>query len=140
MMSRVATRVGTARPGPARPNRVSSRRRKAARWARLGLLVLLVVLALATASAQARAESVQIVALAGSIEEVLTNIRNWIMGIIALVATVFLTIGGVRYVLASGDPGEVGKAKEAFKNAGFGYVLAALAPLVVQILRGIVGA
>ncbi len=81
-----------------------------------------------------------IVALAGSIEEVLSNIRNWIMGIIALVATVFLTIGGVRYVLASGDPGEVGKAKEAFKNALFGYALAALAPLVVQILRGIVGA
>ena len=111
--------------------------RSSARAVLVGVLVLAGVVA---AAVTAQAESVQIVALAGSIEEVLTNIRNWIMGIIALVATVFLTIGGVRYVLASGDPGEVGKAKEAFKNAGFGYVLAALAPLVVQILRGIVGA
>ena len=111
--------------------------RSGARGVLVGVLVLAGVVA---AGVTAQAESVQIVALAGSIEEVLTNIRNWIMGIIALVATVFLTIGGVRYVLASGDPGEVGKAKEAFKNAGFGYVLAALAPLVVQILRGIVGA
>lgn len=108
--------------------------------ARAVLVGVLVLAAVAGAAVTAQAESSQIVALAGSIEEVLTNIRNWIMGIIALVATVFLTIGGVRYVLASGDPGEVGKAKEAFKNAGFGYVLAALAPLVVQILRGIVGA
>lgn len=108
--------------------------------ARALLVGVLVLAAVVVAEVAAQAESSQIVALAGSIEEVLTNIRNWIMGIIALVATVFLTIGGVRYVLASGDPGEVGKAKEAFKNAGFGYVLAALAPLVVQILRGIVGA
>lgn len=37
-------------------------------------------------------------------------------------------------------PGEVEKAKQSFKSAGFGYALAALAPLVVEILRGIVGA
>lgn len=61
------------------------------------------------------------------------------MGILALLATVLLTIGGVRYVLANGDPGEVEKAKQAFKSAGFGYALATLAPLVVEILRGIVG-
>jgi len=42
--------------------------------------------------------------------------------------------------MASGDPGEVEKAKTAFKSAGFGYGLAALAPLGVQILKGIVGA
>ena len=120
-----------------RNKKAAARGRRGARAVLVGVLVLAAVLA---AAVTAQAEPVQIVALAGSIEEVLTNIRNWIMGIIALVATVFLTIGGVRYVLASGDPGEVGKAKEAFKNAGFGYVLAALAPLVVQILRGIVGA
>ncbi|MBB5157418.1 hypothetical protein BJ970_004952 [Saccharopolyspora phatthalungensis] len=69
----------------------------------------------------------------------MNNIRNWLMGILAGLATVFLTVGGVRYVMAGGEPGEVEKAKQAFKSAGIGYGLAALAPLVVTILRGIVG-
>ena len=90
--------------------------------------------------AHAATGSAQVVALAGSVEDVLNNIRNWIMGILALLATVFLTIGGLRYVLAAGDPGEVEKAKTAFKSAGIGYALAALAPLVVTVLQGIVGA
>ncbi|GAB3677411.1 hypothetical protein GCM10027597_18150 [Saccharopolyspora tripterygii] len=86
------------------------------------------------------AETSHVLALARTIDDVLNNIRNWIMGLLALLATVFLTIGGVRYVLANGDPGEVEKAKQSFKSAGFGYGLAALAPLIVEILRGIVGA
>ena len=75
-----------------------------------------------------------------SLEGVLTNIRNWIMGILALLATTYLTIGGVRYVLSAGEPGEVDAAKRCFRSAAFGYALAALAPVLVQILRGIVGA
>nr|WP_243795612.1 pilin [Saccharopolyspora gloriosae] len=86
------------------------------------------------------ADTTHVVALARTIDDVLNNIRDWLMGILALLATVFLTIGGVRYVLAAGDPGEIEKAKQAFKSSGFGYALAALAPLVVEILRGIVGA
>src|SRR4051794_1464053 len=46
-------------------------------------------------------------ALVGSVGQVLDNIRNWIIGILAGLATVFLTIGGARYVMAGGDPAEV---------------------------------
>lgn len=109
----------------------------------LAAVIGLAVLTAAPASADpvhAAAGSAQVVALAGSVQDVLNNIRNWIMGILALLATVFLTIGGLRYVLAAGDPGEVEKAKTAFKSAGIGYALAALAPLVVTVLQGIVGA
>ncbi|WP_343075719.1 pilin [Streptomyces roseirectus] len=60
-------------------------------------------------------------ALAASVNEVLTNIRNWIMGVLAGLATMFLTVGGLRYVMAGGDTGEVEKAKTAFKSAGWGY-------------------
>lgn len=81
-----------------------------------------------------------VLAQVDSVSEVFTNIRDWLVGILAGLATVFLTVGGVRYLLAGGDPGEVEKAKQAFKSAGWGYGLAALAPLVVEILRGIVGA
>ncbi|WP_307874527.1 hypothetical protein [Frankia nepalensis] len=71
---------------------------------------------------------------------VLTNIRNWIMGILGLLGTVFLTLAGARYLISNGDPGEISKAKAALKNAAWGYGLAALAPVIVQILKGIVGA
>lgn len=129
-----------AAPGRSGPDRESRRWRAqcmAAVFAVVSLAVVGLVLAALPASATT---SVHVVALAGSLDEVLNNLRNWIMGILALVATVFLTIGGVRYVISSGDAGEVSKAKECFKNAGLGYALAALAPLVVQILRSIVGA
>ena len=79
-------------------------------------------------------------ALVGSVGQVLDNIRNWIIGILAGLATVFLTIGGARYVMAGGDPAEVERARMALRSAAFGYALAALAPLIVQVLKNIVGA
>ncbi|MEU0529084.1 pilin [Amycolatopsis tolypomycina] len=99
----------------------------------------LAIAALLLGGSAAHAETVQYVALAQSVDQVLSNIRSWIMGILAGVALVFLTIGGLRYLLASGDPGEIEKAKGAFKAAGIGFGLAALAPLVVEILKTIVG-
>ena len=110
------------------------------RPARTGLVSGFAVLGLLLTTASASAEATHVVALAPTIDAVLTNIRNWLMGILALLATVFVTIAAVRYVLANGDPGEVEAAKRSFKSAGFGYALAALAPLVVEVLRGIVGA
>jgi hypothetical protein len=109
------------------------------RWAHVALIVELAVLALLASASSAHADTV-VLAIAGSVTDVLNNVRNWIMGILAGLATVFLSIGGVRYVMGGGDPGEVEKAKTSFKSAGWGYGLAALAPLVVEILKGIVGA
>ncbi|WP_235926229.1 pilin [Actinokineospora pegani] len=99
----------------------------------------MLALTLLSSAAIAHADTV-VLAIAGSVDEVLTNIRNWLMGILAALATVFLTIGGVRRVFGGGDPGEQEKSKEAFKASGIGYALAALAPLVVTVLKGIVGA
>ena len=126
---------------PRRPALKTHRCWRARRGRRLLLAVTLTVaLVLIAGAPAASAATVRVVALAGSVDAVLTNVRNWIMGILAGLATVFLTIGGVRYVMAAGDPGEVQKAKIAFKSAGIGYALAALAPLVVTVLQGIVGA
>lgn len=73
------------------------------------------------------------------LDTVITNIRNWIVGLLVVLATLLLTIGGLRYLLAGGDPGEVGKAKDTLKYAALGYLVAILAPLLVQILTGFVG-
>ena len=76
---------------------------------------------------------------AASIGQVISNTTVWIVGILAGLATLFLTIGGVRYLMAGGDPAEVEKAKTAFKSAGIGYALAVLAPVVVAVLKSLVG-
>src|SRR5699024_11802085 len=41
------------------------------------------------------------------LDTVITNIRNWLMGLLVVLATLLLTVGGLRYLLAGGDPGEV---------------------------------
>jgi hypothetical protein len=71
---------------------------------------------------------------AESLNQVVDNIRAWLLGILAAVATLFLTVGGLRYAAANGDPGEVEKAKLALKSAAIGYALAMLAPLFVTIV------
>ncbi|GAB3979271.1 hypothetical protein GCM10029978_074200 [Actinoallomurus acanthiterrae] len=70
---------------------------------------------------------------------VINNITKWLVGLLVALATLFLTVGGVRYLLAGGDPGEVNRAKETLKYAAIGYGVAVLAPLLVSILKGFVG-
>jgi hypothetical protein len=48
-------------------------------------------------------------------------------------------LGGVKYLAAGGDPSEVERAKGSLKNAGIGYALAVLAPLLLRILQSILG-
>ncbi|GIH16337.1 pilin [Rugosimonospora africana] len=69
---------------------------------------------------------------------VIDHLRWWVCGIVGGVATLFLTVGGVRYLMASGDPSEIERAKGAFKSAGIGYALALLAPVLMTVLRSIV--
>ncbi|MER7457326.1 pilin [Micromonospora sp. NPDC126480] len=76
---------------------------------------------------------------ANSINQVISNITSWIMGIIALVATMFLVIGGLRYMAAGGDPAQVEQAKGNVKSALVGYALAVLSPVILQVLQGILG-
>ena len=75
---------------------------------------------------------------ATSFSSVIDNLRNWLVGILAAVATLFLTIGGLRYLTAGGDPVQVERAKTALKSAAIGYALAALAPLLVSVLAQVV--
>jgi hypothetical protein len=89
-----------------------------------------VVLALAVAPA----------ALAASdINTVLSNLRVWLAGLLAALATLFLTIGGIRYLLAGGDPAALERAKGSIKAAIIGYALALLAPVLATVVQRMVG-
>jgi hypothetical protein len=69
---------------------------------------------------------------------VIDNATGWLVKLLAGLATFFLTLGGVRY-LSAGDPSEVERAKGSFKNAGIGYGLAILAPVILAAIKSILG-
>jgi hypothetical protein len=92
------------------------------------------VLALVVASATAAWAQAPLEPGVTDLTTVVNNIRLWLIGILFAVSTLYLTIGGFRYMWSNGDPSEVEKAKSAFRNAAIGYALAVLAPLVVTIV------
>jgi Type IV secretion system pilin len=95
------------------------------------LAVVLVAMAATPALAQAADPT-----LSGVID----RLRNLLVGLLAGLATLFLTVGGVRYLFAGGDPGQVEKAKITLRSAAIGYALAALATPLVGLLKYVVGA
>ena len=76
---------------------------------------------------------------AKSLPQVIAGLQKWVMGILGAVATLFLVLAGVYYTTAGGDPAQVDKAKGALKNALAGYGLAVLAPVLLGIVKDIVG-
>jgi hypothetical protein len=104
------------------------------------LLLLITATAAAVAvSVPAYAADTQMIEAANSLPVIVSNITKWIIGLLLGVATLFLTIGGLRYLAAGGDPTEVEKAKSALKSALIGYALAILAPVLLAIVKGWIG-
>ena len=80
-----------------------------------------------------------VVIAANSLPAVIENLRKWVMGILAAVATLYLVFAGVLYATAGGDPSQVDRARDALRSALVGYALAVLAPILLQVVQGIVG-
>jgi hypothetical protein len=78
-------------------------------------------------------------AAASSLNQVVDNLRVWLIGLLVGLASLLLTIAGVRYLISGGDPNQIERAKSALKAALWGYGLAALAPVLVTVLQHIVG-
>lgn len=69
---------------------------------------------------------------------VIDNVRNVIVGLLAALATLLLTIAGVRYLVGGSEPGQSEKARAGLKAAAWGYGLAILAPALAALLRYVV--
>ncbi|MGC4795608.1 pilin [Micromonospora saelicesensis] len=112
--------------------------RTARRAGRVGTVAGAVLLSLSVPT-PAYADTGVVVLAANSLPVVIENLRLWLVGILAAVATLFLVLAGVYWATAAGDPAQVERAKGALKNALVGYGLAILAPVLLQVVQGIVG-
>lgn len=137
-ISRSASAIRTAGRSAATMGR-PIRRRPAQRRVLAASLLWTAGCALTAVLVPGVAEASTGLAAAESLDEVITNLRNVIVGLLVGLATLFATIGGARYILAGGDPGEVEAAKKTLRYAAIGYAVAVLAPVLVKLLQSIVG-
>lgn len=75
----------------------------------------------------------------GEIVRILDGVRNFLIAILTALAIVAMTYAGIRYVIAAGDPAGVERAKTAARSAVVGLALALLAPVLVSIVKRIIG-
>lgn len=118
--------------------RALTRSRTARRAGRVAAVAGKVLMLLLVPTA-AHADSGVAVLAAHSLPVVINNLQLWLIGILAALATLYLVVAGVYWATAGGDPTQVEKAKGALKSALVGYALAILAPVLLQVVRGIVG-
>lgn len=69
-----------------------------------------------------------------SLIDTIQVIINVILGVLGLVAVIFIILGGVNFVTSSGDPGKVKKAKDTILYGVIGLVVALLAYAIVNFV------
>ena len=61
------------------------------------------------------------------------------LGVLGLVAVIFVVVGGVKYMTSAGDPGKVQQAKKTIIYALIGLIVCALAFAIVNfVISGII--
>lgn len=66
------------------------------------------------------------------VSTIVQNILQAIIGAIAVVAVIFVIIGGINYMTSEGDQSKVEKAKKTILNACIGLIICALSFAIVN--------
>lgn len=69
-----------------------------------------------------------------TVNNIITNVINIFSVIVGVVAVVMIIIGGLKYITAGGDSGNVSGAKNTILFALIGLVIVALAQVVVRFV------
>ena len=74
-----------------------------------------------------------------SVNELVVKIINFLLTIIAVVAVLFIVIGGFRYVMSAGNEEQAAKARKVIINAIIGLIIAIFAYTIVAVLAKTIG-
>ena len=72
------------------------------------------------------------------IEGAIMNITNYILGFIAIIATLIIIFGGVQYLTAGGNEDTVANAKKTIAAGVIGMVIAGLAYAMVIVVSTVI--
>ncbi len=68
----------------------------------------------------------------------LMNMINWILGFVAMIATLMIIYGGVLYLTSAGSEEQVEKAKKTIAYAVIGTVVCGLAYAMVNVVMNVI--
>jgi len=69
-----------------------------------------------------------------TVESLIVNVLNWIIGAAAVVSVVMLIVGGYLYMTAGGDEGKVKTATKTLTNAIIGLAICFIAVMLVNFV------
>ena len=72
------------------------------------------------------------------IEQAIMNITNYVLGFIAIIATLVIIWGGVQYLTAAGNEDAVANAKKTISYGIIGMVIAGLAYAMVIVVSTVI--
>ncbi len=62
------------------------------------------------------------------------KVIDWALYVAAIIAVIFIIIGGYMYITSAGDPGKAGKGRSTLVNALIGLAIIVLSYMIVQIV------
>lgn len=71
-----------------------------------------------------------------SVQQLVTNIINTLLFVVGSLAVIFIIVGGIQYVISSGDPKRIDTAKNTITYAVVGLVVSILAFAIVSFVKG----
>lgn len=71
--------------------------------------------------------------------DLVTNVMNWLLGLIGVLAVIAFVISGILYLTAAGDEGQIEKAKSVMMYAIIGLIVALIGLIVVNAVGGLTG-
>ena len=74
-----------------------------------------------------------------SVQDIVSNIINWILYIVGVVSIVMIIVGGIRYAASAGNEKNVTAAKNTIIYALIGLAAAALSWVLVNFVFGALG-
>lgn len=66
----------------------------------------------------------------------LSRVYTAVLAIAGIVSVIFVIIGGIKYTLSSGDPGEISKAKNTILYSIVGLVVVMSAFMIIRFVTG----
>lgn len=75
----------------------------------------------------------------GTATNLITLIVNWMLGIAAVIAFIYLVMSGINYITAGGDADKATKARTGILNAIIGIVVIVLAFFIMRFAAGLGG-
>ena len=70
--------------------------------------------------------------------QLVTNAIQWVIGVAGIVALIYVIIGGIGYITASGDSSKLQKSKQTILYALIGLVIVALAEIITAFVSNLI--